>query len=71
LSAENLLIDGERGIVSNAVISGGVIASETALKTSIFSGMFLELKPGLNSLTISGTGLNISSIQYLYRHTYL
>lgn len=71
MSSENILVDATRGSITNGVITNGVIGSETAMKTSKFTGVFLELQPGLNYFSLTGTGLNLSSVQFLYRHTYV
>jgi phage-related protein len=71
ITDEDILIDGIRGIVSDANLTSGIVAGETELKTSLFSGVFLKLKPGLNTITITGTTLDLMNLSFLYRHTYL
>lgn len=70
MNNENILIDGERALISNASITTGIVGTETALKSSLFTGKFITLKPKLNNFSIVGDSLNLS-VQFLYRHTYL
>lgn len=63
LSSENILINGQKGQISD--INGLV------LKTSKFSGYFINIESGMNDMQITGTNLNLVSIQFIYRYTYL
>jgi phage-related protein len=61
MNSEQVVIDGLKGQIND----GGSI-----LKTSIFSGYFIEVVPGNNSMSITGTGLNLSA-KFDYLYTYI
>jgi len=70
LSSENILINGEMGQISDSQISNGIISTPTILKTSKFSGDFINLNSGINNFTITGNGLSLNA-KFLYRYTYI
>ncbi len=61
MASETIYIDGVRGQVRNA----------TVLKTNLFSGSFIALEPGDNTITIVANSINLSQLVFDYRYTYI
>ena len=61
MSSETIKVDGTRGIISNGSI----------LKTNSFSGDFIKLVAGENIIVLSSTSINLSSLNFIYKYTYL
>jgi phage-related protein len=62
MSSEDVVIDSEKGLITD--LAGSI------LKTSLFSGSFINLQSGDNSMTISADSMNISVMNWSWRHTY-
>jgi hypothetical protein len=62
MSSEDVLINSDTGIISDLSLA--------VLKTSIFSGNFINLQSGLNELTIEGDSLDISTMTWTYKNTF-
>lgn len=61
MTNETVIIDGCKGRIYDGTI----------LKTSKFSGSFVTVESGYNDMQITGSGLNLSSVEFSYRYTYL
>ena len=55
----------------NNFIAYEFIGGNKVNKLNDFSGQFIELKEGLNSVTIEGSNLNLSSVHFIYRNRYV
>jgi phage-related protein len=62
LSSEDIVVDGNKGQVRDV--------ADSALKTNLFSGNFIEMLPGTNSWTVTADSINLTTISILFRHTF-
>lgn len=71
MSNENILVNHNKGQITNGIINNGLIEDGNTLKTNLFSGNFITLNCEVNNFTLSATSLNLTSVKFYYRHTYL
>lgn len=68
---EGILINGQKGQITDGEIVNGQIINVHSLKTGLFDGDFIELQSGYNNFSITGTDLDLQSVSFLFRHTYI
>lgn len=61
MNNQEIIVDCQKGMIT----SGGILA------TSLFDGDFIELESGMNNFSITGNSLNLTSMSFNYRHTYI
>lgn len=71
LANEGILINGLKGQITDGEIVSGQMINIHSLKTAKFDGDFIELKSGYNNFSLTGTDLNLESVSFLFRHTYI
>lgn len=63
-------INGKLGQITDQNLLTSVLSTASSLKTSIFSGNFIELSPGSNAISVSASSINLTA-KFLYNHTFL
>jgi phage-related protein len=63
-------INGKLGQITDQTISTSVLSTSSSLKTSLFTGNFIELAPGSNAISITAGSINLTA-KFLYNHTFL